>query len=53
MGSPCRLTGAGSYAPRHDPFLYFADIEKDPNMLCAETNVDYGELAADLQSGTY
>lgn len=52
MGTPCLLTPAGSYAPKHDPFLYFKDIQSDAN-LCATTNVDYSQFAADLASGAY
>jgi acid phosphatase len=53
MGTPCRLTSSGKYAPKHDPFLYFSDIQDGPNGLCAQTNVDYSELAADLASNAY
>ena len=53
MGKACSLSGAGSYAPKHDPFLYFKDIQNGANNLCADTNVDYSQFAADLQAGTY
>ena len=53
MGTPCLLSDQGDYAPRHDPFLYFTDIQKDPNGLCAQTSVDYNAFPADLASGKY
>ena len=53
MGTPCKLSGAGPYAPKHDPFLYFTDMQKGANNLCANTNVDYTQFAADLAAGTY
>ena len=55
MGSPCTLTNkanaAGNYAPKHDPFLYFKDMQVAA--LCAQHNVDFGSFAADLAAGTY
>ena len=55
MGSACRLTNKsnpnGTYAPKHDPFLYFKDMQAAA--VCAQRNVDYGEFAADLAAGTY
>ena len=53
MGTACALTGAGTYAPKHDPFLYFKDQQTGAGGLCASTNVDYGQFAADLAAGTY
>lgn len=53
MGTPCRLTTSGKYAPKHDPFLYFVDQQSGPNMLCANTNVDYSNFAADLATNEY
>lgn len=52
MGTPCLLTTAGQYAPKHDPFLYFKDIQVGANGLCAATNVDYSALASDLSANT-
>jgi hypothetical protein len=52
-GAPCKLSSAGNYAPKHDPFLYFDDIQNGPDQLCARTNVDYSSFAADLTAGTY
>src|SRR5215468_549856 len=50
MGSPCALAASGNYAPKHDPFLYFKDMQSGP---CAATNVDYNQFAADLATNTY
>lgn len=52
MGSPCALTASGKYAPKHDPFLYFKDVQGDA-ALCAKTNVDYTKLAEDLPTLPY
>ena len=51
MGAPCRLAPSGNYAPKHDPFLYFTDMQA--SSLCAARNVDYSQFAADLASGQY
>jgi hypothetical protein len=57
MGSPCTLTGVsgsnGNYAPKHDPFLYFTDMQSATPGLCAKNNVDFSMFAADLAAGTY
>lgn len=55
MGSPgCQLSGSGAYAPKHDPFLYFTDIQTGAGDLCAHTNVDYAaNFQHDLDAGTY
>ncbi len=53
MTAPCKLTATGNYAPKHDPFLYFKDQQMGANNLCATTNVNFSELAADLASNTY
>jgi hypothetical protein len=57
MGTPCNLSGAsgptGDYAPKHDPFLYFTDMQKTTAGLCEQTNVDFSSFAADLAAGTY
>lgn len=52
MGDACRLSSNGKYAPKHDPFLYFKNIQDDA-ALCAETNVDYSNFAADLATNDY
>jgi len=53
MGTPCKLSGAGKYAPKHDPFLYFKDQQMGANNLCANTNVDYSQFEADVASNQY
>ena len=51
MGSACNLTNNGNWACKHEPFLYFTDIQTGN---CADTNVDYaGNFAGDLAGGTY
>jgi phospholipase C len=56
-GAPCKLTkttnAGGDYAPKHDPFLYFTDMQTKTPGLCAKRNVDMSEFAADLAAGTY
>ena len=57
MGTACKLTGThgadGNYAPKHDPFLYFDDLQNGADGLCASTNVDYAQFADDLAGGAY
>jgi hypothetical protein len=51
MGTACNMTDAGSYATKHDPFLYFTDMQAQA--MCADKNVDYTNFAADLASKQY
>jgi phosphatidylinositol-3-phosphatase len=51
-GGPCVLDVNGNYAPKHNPFLYFKDIQGD-SALCADRNVDLTAFDADLASGAY
>jgi phospholipase C len=57
MGAPCGLASHGDYAAKHDPFLYFADINGSngttfaPSARCADHVVDYSQLPVDLASG--
>jgi hypothetical protein len=51
MGTPCKLTDAGDFATKHDPFLYFTDMQMQA--LCAQRNVDFSEFAADLAANSY
>ncbi|HVU49277.1 MAG TPA: alkaline phosphatase family protein [Polyangia bacterium] len=57
MGAPCGLTSHGTYAAKHDPFVYFADVNGwdgskfAPGARCTEHVVDYSQLAVDLASG--
>jgi phospholipase C len=53
MGTACTLASAGNFVCRHDPFLYFTNIQSGANGLCAKTNVDYAQFAADLASNTF
>ena len=48
MGTACKLAASGTYAPKHDPFLYFTDIQNGAGGLCASTNVDYSQFATDV-----
>jgi len=58
MGAPCGLVSHGAYAAKHDPFVYFDDINGwngsafAPGARCADHVVDYAQLAADLSAGT-
>lgn len=51
MGTACRLTDNGPYAPKHNPFVYFKDYQGTP--ACMQTNVDFSNLDADLASNMY
>ena len=53
MGTPCRLGDAGRYVTKHNPFVYFSNIRNAPGGLCARTNVDYSQFAADLAAGAF
>ncbi len=53
MGTACALADSGEFACKHDPFLYFTDIQSGANGLCAQTNVDFSNFAADLAADTY
>lgn len=52
MGAPCNLDDNGRYATKHNPFIYFTDLQSD-SALCAEVNVDYTLFDADLASNDY
>jgi hypothetical protein len=53
MGAPCTMTGAGKYAPRHDPFVYYDYLASNPQR-CANHVVDFDQtFADDLASGLY
>jgi phospholipase C len=57
MGAPCGLSSHGTYAAKHDPFVYFADVNGwngtafAPGARCTEHVVDYGQLGVDLAAG--
>jgi hypothetical protein len=57
MGQPCGVTGNGLYEPKHDPFVYFDDVNGwngttfTRPQRCLDHVVDYSQFAVDLQSG--
>jgi acid phosphatase len=57
MGAPCSLSSHGSYAAKHNPFVFFSDINGwdgqafHPNGRCSEHVVDFSQLDVDLASG--
>jgi hypothetical protein len=54
MGQPCGLQSHDRYAAKHDPFVYFTDIDGwdgtqfVPGARCTEHVVDYSALDADI-----
>jgi len=58
MGSPCGLESKYPYEPKHDPFVYFDDINGwngtafQPSARCTEHVVDYSQLDKDLAANT-
>lgn len=52
MGTPCNVTLSAPYAPKHVPFLYYADVQTNSSR-CTQRVRDYGDFAADLTAGTY
>ena len=52
MGAPCRMNDNYPYATKHNPFVYFIDIEANAD-LCATVDVDYSQFDADLASNKY
>jgi phospholipase C len=53
MGAPGKLVASGNYNPKHNPFLYFDDIQNGSNGFCAAHNVDFAQFASDLAGGRY
>ena len=54
-GTDCPLTGSGSYAPKHNPMIFFDDVTNtnDPNSSNCISHVrPFTELATDLQHNT-
>jgi hypothetical protein len=48
---PCStVAGAGGYAKKHDPFMYYDDVVRDPSR-CRKV-VSFDQLASDLRRGT-
>ena len=58
MGDPCKLTAAYPYDPKHNPFVYFDDINGWngtaflPSARCTNNDIDYSHFATDLAAGT-
>jgi hypothetical protein len=58
MGQPCGLVSHDTYAAKHDPFVYFSDVNGwngttfAPSPRCVEHVVDLSQLDVDLASGT-
>jgi len=54
MGEPCGLSSHGRYAAKHNPFVYFNDINGwdgkayHPELRCNEHVVDYSQLDIDI-----
>jgi len=54
MGDPCGLTSHGRYAAKHNPFIYFDDINGwdgktfQTSQRCIDHVVDYSQLGADI-----
>ncbi len=54
MGAPCGLVSHGRYAAKHDPFVYFDDINGwdgkafQPSQRCIDHVVDYSQLDVDI-----
>lgn len=57
MGQACGLRSHGLYATKHNPFVYFTDINGwdgtkfQPSQRCNEHVVDYTQLDADIAAG--
>ena len=58
MGAPCGLTSHDRYAAKHDPFVYFNDVngwngsQYDPTARCNAHVVDFSQLDKDIAAGT-
>jgi len=54
MGAPCGLISHGRYGAKHDPFVYFNDINGwdgtrfQPSQRCNDHVVDFSQLDADI-----
>ncbi len=54
MSDPCGLSSQGSYAAKHNPFVFFSDINGwdgqafHPSTRCTEHIVDFSQLDVDL-----
>jgi phosphatidylinositol-3-phosphatase len=58
MGAPCGLASHGRYAAKHDPFVFFNDVngwdgtQFQPSQRCIDHVVDYSALATDITNDT-
>jgi hypothetical protein len=58
MGDPCGLSSHGRYAAKHNPFVYFDDINGwdgtsfRPSARCNDHVVDYSQLDADIAANS-
>jgi phosphatidylinositol-3-phosphatase len=52
MVTPCNFANNGLYAVRHNPFVYFKNMQ-DNQTHCEQTNVDFTEFGADVESRKY
>jgi hypothetical protein len=58
MGAPCGLKDKYPYEPKHNPFVFFDDVNGwdgkafHPEIRCNEHVVDYSELDKDIAAGT-
>jgi phospholipase C len=58
MGAPCGLTSHGRYAAKHNPFVYFNDVNGwdgtayHPDARCNSHVVDYSQLDIDIANHT-
>jgi len=57
MGSPCGLRSHGRYAAKHDPFVFFNDVNGwnghtfQTSQRCIDHVVDYSQLDRDIANG--
>src|SRR5262245_207823 len=57
MGQPCGLASHGTYAAKHNPFIYFEDIngwdgtKVNVTQRCIDHVVDYSQFDTDLAAG--
>jgi len=58
MGEPCGISSHGSYVAKHDPFVYFSNINGwdgsafQPSQRCIDHVVDYAQFDVDLAANT-
>ncbi|MEO6826141.1 MAG: alkaline phosphatase family protein [Microbacteriaceae bacterium] len=51
MPTPCAKLNSGNYAVKHNPFLYYPSVTKDP-AYCAAHDVPFTQLSHDLASSS-